>query len=49
MSQCRGIESGETGVARWVEELPHRSRGREGGIGGFWKGRKLGKRITFKM
>jgi hypothetical protein len=33
----------------WVEEHPHRSRGREDGIGGFWEGRKLGKGITFEM
>jgi hypothetical protein len=25
-------------VSGWVEEYPHRSRGREDGIGGFWEG-----------
>jgi hypothetical protein len=33
MPQCRGIEGGELGVGGWVEEHPHRSRGREDGIG----------------
>jgi hypothetical protein len=36
MPQCRGIKD-EVGVGGWVEEHPHRSRGRENGIGGFWK------------
>jgi hypothetical protein len=31
-----------------VEEHPHRSRGREGGIGDFWRGRN-GKGIIFEM
>jgi hypothetical protein len=35
MPQCREIEGGEVGVGGWVEEHPHRSRGREDGIGGF--------------
>jgi hypothetical protein len=30
-------------------EHPHRSRGRENGIGGFLEGGKLGKGITFEM
>jgi hypothetical protein len=34
-SQCKGTEGGEVGVGRWVEVQPHRSRGKEGGIGGF--------------
>jgi hypothetical protein len=38
MPQCRGIKDREVGVGRWVEEHPHRSRGREDGIGGFWEG-----------
>jgi hypothetical protein len=25
-------------VIGWVEEHPHRNRGREDGIGGFWEG-----------
>jgi hypothetical protein len=37
MPQCRGIEGGEAGVGRWVEEHPHRSRG-EGRIRGFQEG-----------
>jgi hypothetical protein len=39
MPQCRGIEGREVGVGGWVEEHPHRSRGREDGIGGLWEGR----------
>jgi hypothetical protein len=31
----------------WVEEHPHRSRGREDVIGCFLKGGKLGKGTTF--
>jgi hypothetical protein len=34
MPQCREIEDGEVG--EWVEEHPHRSRGREDGIVDFW-------------
>jgi hypothetical protein len=49
MPQCRGIESREAGVGGWVEEHPHRSRGREDGIGCFWEGGKPGKGITFEM
>ena len=33
MSQCRGIKGGEVGVGGSVEKHPHRSRGKEGGIG----------------
>jgi hypothetical protein len=33
MPQCRGIEGREVGVGRWVEEHPHRSRGRGNRIG----------------
>jgi hypothetical protein len=29
LPQCRGIEGSEVGVDEWVEEHPHRSRGRE--------------------
>jgi hypothetical protein len=32
-----------------VEEYPHRSKGRKGGIGGFWERRKRGKGIMFEM
>jgi hypothetical protein len=35
MPQPRGIECGEAGMGEWVEELFHRSRGRENEIGGF--------------
>jgi hypothetical protein len=38
MPQCRGIEDREVGVVGWVKEHPHRSRGREDGIGGFQDG-----------
>ena len=37
MPQCRGIEGREAGVGGWVEEHPHRSRGRRDGIGDFWE------------
>jgi hypothetical protein len=36
------------GVGGWVEEHPHRSRGREDGIGGFL-GARVGKGITFEL
>jgi hypothetical protein len=49
MPQCRGIEGGEVGVGGWVEEHPHRSRGREDGIGDSEKGGKLGKGKTLEM
>jgi hypothetical protein len=49
MPQCRGIEGGKVGVGGWVEEHPHRSRGKEDGIGCFRKGGKPGKGITFEM
>jgi hypothetical protein len=37
------------GVGGWVEEHPHRSRGREDMIGCFQEGGKPGKRIIFEM
>ena len=46
MPQCRGTEIGEVGVGGWLEEHPHRSRGRENGIGCFQRG---GKGITSEM
>jgi hypothetical protein len=49
MPRCRGIEAGEMGVGGWMEAYPHRSRGREDGIGGFWEKGKLGKEITFEI
>ena len=49
MPQCRGIEGREVGVGGWVEEHPHRSRGREDVIGCFQEGGKPGKGITFEM
>ena len=49
MPQCRGIEGREGGGGGWVEEHPHRSRGREDVIGCFQEGGKLGKDITFEM
>jgi hypothetical protein len=38
MPQCRGIEVKEVGVGGWVEKHPHRSMGREDGIGGLQEG-----------
>ena len=49
MSQCRGIKGREVGVGGWLEEHPHRSRGRVGVTGCFQKGGKLEKCITFEM
>ena len=46
MPQCRVIEGGEVRVGGWVDEHPHRSSGREDGIGGF---RGAGKGLTFEM
>jgi hypothetical protein len=43
MPQCRGIKGGEAGVGGWVEEHPHRSKGRGDKIGGFQEG------ITLEM
>jgi hypothetical protein len=40
------FEGREAGVGRWVEEIPHRSRGRGRGWGSPWV---LGKGITFEM
>ena len=36
MTQCREIEGLKVGVDEWVEEHPHRSGGKEDGIGSFW-------------
>jgi hypothetical protein len=36
-------------VDRWVEEHPHKGRGREDVIGCFQEGGKPGKGITFEM
>ena len=33
MPQYREIQGGEVGVRGWVEEHPHRIRGREDGMG----------------
>jgi hypothetical protein len=49
MLQCRGIKVREVGVGRWVEEQPHRIRGKEDVIRCFQEGGKLGKGITFEM
>ena len=43
------IEGGEVGEGGYVEVHPHRSRGREDGIGYYQEGGKLGKGITFEM
>jgi hypothetical protein len=49
MPQCRGSEGGEVGVGGWVEEHPHRSRGRRYGIGGFWEAGNPEKGIPVEM
>jgi hypothetical protein len=36
----------EVGVGGWVEEHPHRSRGRQDGIGDFREGGETGKGDT---
>jgi hypothetical protein len=43
MNPCRGIEGREAGVGGWVEEHPHRSRGRGYGVGGLPGGGETGK------
>jgi hypothetical protein len=43
------MEGGEVGMVGWVENQPHRSKGREDVIRCFQKGGKLGKGITFEM
>jgi hypothetical protein len=48
MTQCRGIEGGKVEVGGWVEEHPHRRRGREDMIGCFREGEKLRKEIDVK-
>jgi hypothetical protein len=45
MPQCRGPEGAEVVMGRWVEKHPHRSRGREVGIGCFWRGVRKGDNI----
>ena len=49
MHQYRRIKGGEVGVGVWVEEHPHRSRGREDVIGCFQEEGKPGNGITFEM
>jgi hypothetical protein len=49
MPQCRGVEGREVEVCGWVEEHPHRSRGREDVIGCDQEEGKPGKEITFEM
>jgi hypothetical protein len=49
MPQYWGIKGMMVEVGGWVEENPHRSRGRENVIGCFWEGGKPGKGITFEM
>ena len=39
----------EVGMGGWVEEHPHRSRGRQNGLGYFREWGKLGKVITFEI
>jgi hypothetical protein len=43
MPQCRGIKVGEVGVGGWMEENPHRNRGRRNVIGCFSEEGKPGK------
>jgi hypothetical protein len=49
MLQCRGIKGRVVGVGGWVEEHPHRIRGREDVIGCFQEEGKPGNGITFEM
>jgi hypothetical protein len=49
MHQGREIKVGEMRVSGWVVEHPHRSRGREDGMGVSRRKDKPGKGITFKM
>jgi hypothetical protein len=49
MPQCRAIKGREVKVGGWVEEHPHRNRGRENVIGCFQEGGKSGKELTFEM
>ena len=49
MPQCRGIKGREVGVGGWVEEHPHRSRGREDGMGVFREGENPVRGITLAM
>jgi hypothetical protein len=52
LDRCPSVgefEGGKVRVGGWVEEHPHRSRGREGVLGGFWEWEKPGKGITFEM
>jgi hypothetical protein len=49
MPQYRGIKGKEVGLGGWLEEQPHRSRGREDVIGCFQEGEKPQKGITFEM
>jgi hypothetical protein len=42
-----GLKCGDIGVSGWMEEHPHRSRGREYVIGYFQERGKLEKEITF--
>jgi hypothetical protein len=43
MPQCKVIKGGEVGVGVYVLEFPHRSRGREDGIGEFREGENRGR------
>ena len=45
VGKCQG---GKAEMDGWLGEHPHRSRGRQNGIGGFWR-RGPGKDITFEM
>jgi hypothetical protein len=47
MTQCRKIK-GEGGKNGWVEEHPHRSRGRGDEIGGLQEWGKPGKGMALK-
>jgi hypothetical protein len=49
MPQYRGIKGREVEVGGWVEEHPHRSKGREDVLGCFWERGIPGKGITFEM
>jgi hypothetical protein len=39
IGECLG---NETGVGKWMVELPHRSTGEGGGMEGLWRGNRVG-------
>jgi hypothetical protein len=45
----RECQDGEVGVGEWVGEHSSQKQGKRDGIGDFFLGGGLGKRITFEM